>query len=227
MTPTRPDRPRVPTTWRRPVLARVFNPCRVPANTACLLLPILISACAAPVDVQPAAPPAPAIAPATTRPDYDHAAGAEDDAETWRQIAAAFGREGVLKDGVYTLAVPRDDLQVDIEGMPVPAGAGVASEFHFYRCPCGKIIAIGQFCLTDYEVNDVIDALREGHVAVASLGPMLLYGRPRVVLLRYQGEGRGGELAKAIRAALSWTGPERLGGAPPAAPPAPAPATRE
>src|SRR5205823_8932995 len=100
--------------------------------------------------------PATADAPGATQPaDTDSI----DDTETWRAISTIFGREGVLKDGVYTLAVPRDDLKVDIEGMPVPAGAGLASEFHFYRCPCGKMIAIGQFCLIDYEANDVIDAL--------------------------------------------------------------------
>ena len=144
---------------------------------------------------------------ATTQPLTQEA----EDSTAWDDIAAGLKRTGVLKDNVYIVTVPRTDLDVSIEGMDVPAAAGIASEFRFYRCPCGKMNVIGQFCIADYEANDVIDSLRQGHFIVASLGPMLLYERPRLLLARFQSEGEPAALAKTLREALSWTGKERSG----------------
>jgi hypothetical protein len=39
---------------------------------------------------------------------------------------------------------------------------------------------------------------------------MLLHTRQAPMIVRFQGEGDAGELAKAVRAALKWTGKERM-----------------
>lgn len=95
-----------------------------------------------------------AAAPSTTAPASDPA---------WPQISKVLDREGVTRDNVYTISIPRDDLDVSIEGMDVPTAAGLESIFWFYRCPCGKLNLVGQFLVADYESNDVIDALRGPH----------------------------------------------------------------
>ena len=128
----------------------------------------------------------------------------------WDQIAAGLGRRGVLHNNIYTITVPRDDLDIAIEGMEVPSGAGMESTFWFYRCPCGKLNVVGQFILADYEANDVIDALRQGGMKVASVGPVLLYEKPRLTLIRFQAEGEETGFAKTLREALRWTGKERM-----------------
>ena len=144
-------------------------------------------------------------------------AGAQDEADdetdeqAWRSIRAALGKDGTLAGGVLSFLYPRDDLEVTVNGYDTPSAAGVASDFRFYRCPCGLMNVIGQFVVADYEANDVIDALRQGHVEIASVGPMLLHERPRLLLIRFQGENkRGGNLAKTLREALTWTGKERM-----------------
>ena len=158
-------------------------------------------------------PAAAATVPTPGEHEQD-AEGEEDDEPTIqdmaKQIAAALGKQGELKDEVYTVTFPRTDLDVSIEGMEVPAAAGVASEFRFYRCPCGKAVLIGQFVVADYEANDVVDSLLKGRLAVASVGPLLLYERPRLMLIRFQGEGKGEKMAKVVREALTWTGEERM-----------------
>jgi len=137
---------------------------------------------------------------------------AEDtDTAAWKAVSVALGKTGEWKGGVYSVVFLRDDLDVTIEGNGVPAGAGLSSEFRLYRCPCGRINVVGQFVVADYEANDVIDALREGRVEVASVGPLLLHEKPRLLLVRFFGENRsGGALAKTLRAALAWTGKERM-----------------
>jgi hypothetical protein len=100
---------------------------------------------------------------------------------------------------------------VTVEGNVVPAAAGIESEFRFYRCPCGRINVMGQFAVADYEANDVIDALREGRIEVASVGPLLLHEKPRLMLIRFFAENNsGGALARTLREALAWTGKERM-----------------
>ncbi len=128
----------------------------------------------------------------------------------WAEVSAILGKPGTLKDDVYTITVPRDDLRVTIEGMAVPTSAGLESVFWFYRCTCGKTSVVGQFVTADYEANDVIDALRAGRMKVASLSPLLMYEKPHLILIHFQGEGEPGPMAKTLREALRWTGKERM-----------------
>ena len=138
----------------------------------------------------------------------------ETDEQAWKAVEAALGGPGALRAGVYTVTVPRDDLELTINGNDVPVAAGLESEFRFYRCPCGKINVIGQFVVADYEANDVIDALREDPnvgFEVVSVGPFTIREKPRLSVVRFLGENRsGGTLARALRTALDWTGAKRM-----------------
>ena len=155
--------------------------------------------------------PAPAPVLSTRAPGAVEQPEEETDEQAWQNIRAALGKPGDLDDGVLTLVFPRDDLQVTVQGNDVPVGAGLWSEFRFWRCPCGLINVAGQFVLADYEANDVIDALREGHVEIVSVGPFLIHERPRLTLVRFLGESKsGGALAKTLRETLTWTGKERM-----------------
>ena len=139
--------------------------------------------------------------------------GADPDAETeahmWEVIEETFGRKGEVKDGVYRLVTPRSDLFVTMDGMDVPAGAFIESDFRFWRCPCGKLLVNGQFALADYEVNDVVDELHKGHLHVVTIAPLLLHEHPRLLMVRFQAEGRTKAIAAALKSALSYTGDER------------------
>ena len=95
--------------------------------------------------------------------------------------------------------------------MSVPTAAGIASTFHFYLCSCGKTSVLGEFIVVDYEANDVIDALHPGGIIrVTALSPFAIGDKPRVLSVRFHGEGDAASLAKLIKAALQWTGEARL-----------------
>lgn len=135
--------------------------------------------------------------------------------QAFDQIARVLGKSGSLRDGVYTVTFPRDDLNVRIEGMDVPTAAGIESTFRFYQCSCGKTVVIGQFVVADYEANDVAYALQKMDIPISSMGPFLLYEKPRLMEVRFQAEGKPRALAEAIRQALNWTGPNRMAPAKP------------
>jgi hypothetical protein len=147
--------------------------------------------------------------PASAAPAGDGAEIGVLEAERWKLFTDILGRPGTLNDHVYTITVPRDDLDVSIEGGPVPVEAGLASTFHFYLCDCGKVNVVGQFTVLDFEANDVIDELREGMIKVVAVSPMFLGDRPRITSVRFQGEGGGRQLTSTLKAALEWTGEAR------------------
>ena len=129
----------------------------------------------------------------------------------WHGLDRTVGAAGVLHDDVYTYTLPRADLDVAVDGMAVPAAAGIASEFHFFRCSCGKTRVVGQFCCADYEANDVVDAIRPGAlIEVGGMGPMFTADKPRLTVVRFQGEGDASALAKLLHDGLGWTGEGRL-----------------
>lgn len=106
--------------------------------------------------------------------------------------------------------IPRDDLLVILEGNEIPTAAGVEHTFYFYRCPCGTMLTHGSFLLREYEVNDVMDALRKNlEMKIVGTSPFLLQEDPRLVLLRFQGEGTAEELAATLNSAFRWIGEAR------------------
>jgi hypothetical protein len=129
-----------------------------------------------------------------------------------KTLAEALGaKPGQTTGKVHTITLPRTDLDAtNLEFGEIPVEAGLASTFHVWRCTCGKYYVIGQFCVVDYESNDVIDALRANNMFyIASVAPMLLQERPKLLLIRFQGEGDIDAIAKNLKEATRWIGESR------------------
>jgi hypothetical protein len=129
-----------------------------------------------------------------------------------KAVADAVGaKPGQTNGKVHTITLPREDLDVYSPDMgDVPAEAGLASTFRFWRCTCGKYYMLGEFVVADYESNDVIDSLRAGgHMSIASVAPILLQEKPRLLSIRFQGEGDIETLTKVLKDAVRWTGANR------------------
>jgi hypothetical protein len=134
-----------------------------------------------------------------------------DDPETWALIAKTLGREGKFGKEAYTVTVPRDDLWVNTDLGDIPTEAGIQIRFHFFKCPCGKTSVVGQFAVTDYELNDVIDELQtDGIIKIAGMSPMFLRDKPRVMVVFFQGDGPAEKLATILKGALEYTGDRRM-----------------
>jgi hypothetical protein len=180
----------------------------------CLLLLTLCAGCT--IQRAPDQPHTKPVALAQSTTD-DKAPDPAAEAVDWKKdVADVLGRPGVLnaKEQVYTVTIPRDDIDLKIDGMSVPTAAGIASTFHFYLCSCGKTSVLGEFIVVDYEANDVIDALRPGAIIrVTAVSPIAIGDKPRLLSVRFHGEGDAAPMAKLIKEALRWTGEARLKGA--------------
>ena len=125
------------------------------------------------------------------------------------QATSSLGGETTFTKGVLSITLPRTDLWVQADMGDIPPEAGISSNFYFFRCSCGKDRVVGQFALADYEVNDVIDALRSGRIDVVSISPMFSGDKPKMMSLRFQSEGHASDLAATLKAALAWVGDAR------------------
>ena len=135
--------------------------------------------------------------------------GEKGPATDWEVIGAKIA-PGQLKDDVYTVVLPRKDLDVHhLDLGLIPTAAGIEHRFHFFMCPCGKGSAVGTFAVADYELNDVIDELRKDNFKIVSTAPMFMGEKPRMMTLRFQGEGSAEEIADTLKKALKWTGDSR------------------
>jgi hypothetical protein len=138
-----------------------------------------------------------------TRPS---AAMQTDSPDFWRTLTAPLHGQQIVSDGSFAVIVPRDDIDLESEMGQIPASAGIASRFYFFRCPCGKVKLLGDFLACDYERDDVLDALRAGKFEVVSISPILENTRPILVSIRFQAEGDGDDLVKTLRNALDSIG---------------------
>ncbi len=127
------------------------------------------------------------------------------------QVESILEVSGVRAEDVLSIHLPRRDMLIFLDGNEIPPAAGVRHELLFYRCPCGTLLSHGQFVLLDYEINDVIDALRQDpEVKIAGSAPFLLASEPSLTILRYQAEGDPAHLARILKGALRWVGEARL-----------------
>ncbi|HEY1923361.1 MAG TPA: DUF1259 domain-containing protein [Tepidisphaeraceae bacterium] len=148
---------------------------------------------------------APPVVPPLTSPQT-RTSDDQDTPETWRQLTQSLGGQQISSPDSFAVIVPRTDLDLESEMGQVPISAGIASKFYFYRCSCGKVKVLGEFIVCDYETGDVLDAVRAGQFDVVSVAPILQDTKPAMVSIRFQAEGDGDDLVKAIREALNHTG---------------------
>jgi hypothetical protein len=146
---------------------------------------------------------------APLRAAADEAPATQPTAQLFDPIAKSLGMSGALKDDVYTMSLARKDLQVFYEDGVLPAGV-MKTEFQFFKCECGKMFVMGQFCVAEYESNDVIDALRGGQIKVAGIAPVFEREHPRMLMVRFHGGGTTENLVKTLKDALGWTGEARM-----------------
>jgi hypothetical protein len=133
------------------------------------------------------------------------AAGQEMKSDTAKKIEEVLGHQGSMGGGVLHINVPRDDIQVKMNGVEIPGSMGMSIALNFQME--GKKAAInGDFMLLAGEVNPVIKALRENGIEVASLHNHMLDEEPRLFFMHFWAYGNASTLAKGLKAALDQTG---------------------
>src|SRR5438132_10247711 len=121
----------------------------------------------------------------------------------WSAVQDALGRPGTMMPGdVFRIGMPRTDLKVTVEDVPVQAGFALGSYAAFKQYDDGTLV-MGDLVLLDKEVNAVMSGLFDRGFQVTALHNHFNNMSPHVMYMHYEGMGEPVELATNLHDALS------------------------
>jgi hypothetical protein len=127
----------------------------------------------------------------------------------WDAVAQALGKPGQVMPGeVFRVGMPRSDLSVTVEGVPVKAGFVLGSYAAFKQIGEGPVDAMvmGDLVLLDEEVPAVMSGLFDGGLEITAVHNHVNQVTPHVMYVHYLGHGDAVALATALHSALSASG---------------------
>ena len=139
----------------------------------------------------------------------------------WNAVQDAVGRPGtMINGGVFRIGIPRTDLKVTLNQIPVQAGFALGSYAAFKQYDDGAMV-MGDLVLLDEEVNLVMQGLLDQGFEVSALHNHVNNISPHIMYMHYAGHGDALQLAQALHTALSASATplSPAGPPPPAAPP--------
>jgi hypothetical protein len=126
----------------------------------------------------------------------------------------------MMPGDVFRIGMPRTDLKVTVNGVPVQAGFALGSYAAFKQFDDGTMV-MGDLVLLDEEVNPVMQGLFDQGFEVSALHNHLNNMSPHVMYLHYEGHGDALQLAQALHQALAPSATPLSPAVPPPAPAAP------
>ncbi len=102
-------------------------------------------------------------------------------------------------DGVVRIGWSRDDVAVQVDGMPFRPQAGLGSWAAFKETPEGAMV-MGDTVVFQDEVDAAMDAAFEGGLEITALHNHFFYDDPKVYFMHIGGRGAAVELARGVKA---------------------------
>src|SRR5205823_6924599 len=128
-----------------------------------------------------------AAASAQARLPQAHAQPAQID---WSAVEQALAKTGtMMPGGVFRIGMPRSDLKVTVEGVPVQAGFALGSYAAFKPMDDGSAMVMGDLVLLDEEVPGVMAGLFGNGIMVTAVHNHLNQVSPHVLYMHYEGMG--------------------------------------
>ncbi len=125
-------------------------------------------------------------------------------------IEEALGKKGKSLDAerLFTVALPRNDLKIQVQGEPVPIPFGFGGWVSFKRTRDGKsIMLMSDAVLLQTEVQSVIDGAIGQDLEVSALHNHFLLEEPRVCFMHLHGMSRDAAgLARRFSQAIQSSG---------------------
>lgn len=117
-----------------------------------------------------------------------------------RVVAEASGAEPtVADDGVVRIGWSRNDVEVTVDGMPLPPAAGLGSWAAFIATDTGAMV-MGDTVVFQDEVDAAMDAAFANGLEVTALHNHFFYDSPKVYFMHIGGVGEAESLASGVKA---------------------------
>lgn len=129
-------------------------------------------------------------------------------AEEMSSIDSAMGKKGTYNEAqaTYTVALPRNDLKMTIQGDKIPTPFGFGGWVSIKHTIDGKSAALmSDTVLLQEEVNGLISAAEENGLEVSAIHNHFFYEEPRIFFMHIHGMGSPSELISRYAAAVKTT----------------------
>lgn len=120
-------------------------------------------------------------------------------------VLKTLARQGDYKDGVLKVNIPRNDVNVSVDGVATPTPFGFGGWIALTKGGHGNVM-MGDLVLTEEEVNPVMSAVLDNGLNVTALHNHFFYETPRIFYMHVHGHGTSADIAKRIAPALALIG---------------------
>ena len=129
----------------------------------------------------------------------------------YQEVIQTLSTKGDFKANVLKINIPRNDLNVVVDGVATPTAFGFGGWLAMTKGEGGHDVMMGDLVLLESEVNPVMSALLDNGLEVTALHNHFFFENPRIFYMHVMGHGTATELAKQVKPAVSLIG---SGGAP-------------
>jgi len=124
----------------------------------------------------------------------------------YQQVLKTVGKSGDYKANVLKVNIPRNDIHVTIDKLPLPTPFGFGGWFAMTKGDGGDDVLMGDVVLLQEEVNPVMSALLDNGLEVTALHNHFFWETPRIYYMHVHGHGKAADLAQHIKPALDLIG---------------------
>lgn len=121
-------------------------------------------------------------------------------------VLKTLGRQGDYRDGVLKVNIPRNDVNVSVDGIATPTPFGFGGWIALTKGDRGMDVMMGDLVLTEGEVNPVMSAVLDNGLNVTALHNHFFFETPRIFYMHVHGHGSAADIAKRISPALALIG---------------------
>src|SRR5215213_448258 len=133
----------------------------------------------------------------------------------WNKVDQTLGRKGAIQpDDVHRYGLPRTDLQVTLDGVPIKPALALGGWLAF-KTTGSDTMVMGDLVLTEPEINSVMTRLLADHISITAVHNHLLRAQPATFYMHILGHGDPAKLATSLHDALT-TGSKTPHGSTPA-----------
>jgi len=124
----------------------------------------------------------------------------------YQKVLDALGKKGDYKDHVLKINIPRNDLNVSVDGVATPTGFGFGGWLAMTKGTGGNDVMMGDLVLLEKEVNPVMSALLDNGLEITALHNHFFFDQPRIFYMHVHGHGKAEELARMAKPAVDLIG---------------------
>src|SRR4029453_362683 len=137
---------------------------------------------------------------------FASAATAQDIPAEYQQVLTTLDKQGDYKANVLKVNIPRNDINVTVANVKTPTPFGFGGWIAMTKGTGGVDVMMGDFVLTQAEVNPVMTALLDNALKETALQTPFFGEEPRMYYMHVHGHGKSADLARQVKAAIDLIG---------------------